>query len=270
MIHFVIALLPEAQPLIDYYHLKALPNSEPFKVYEGDDKRLIVSGVGKVQSASAATFLHVFSGGLRNQIWMNVGIGGHVSHNLSEGILAHKITDQVSGESWYPPIAFETPCPTEAVLTVEQPETHYQGPWIYEMEAAGFYSAATRFSTAELVQCFKIVSDNSQSSTKKVSPALAKRLIGNNLQTIDTILKHTTKLADELAPLEAAPLEFQKFMDRWHFTVSEQHYLWRLLKRIETLMPKTMIWSDEVQGLKKAKEVFEFLEEKINSLPVTL
>ncbi len=270
MIHFVVALLPEAQPLIDYYHLKALPNSEPFKVYEGDGKRLIISGIGKTQAASAAAFLHVFSGGLRNQIWMNVGVAGHSERNLGDGILAHKVTDQVSGKSWYPPIVIETPCPTESVLTVERPETRYQGSWVYEMEAAGFYSTAVRFSTAELIHCFKVISDNPKSSTKKVSPALAKRLIRNHLQTIDIILKRTTKLAEELIPLEAAPVEFQKFLGHWHFTVSEQHRLRRLLKRIETLMPKAVIWSDEVQGLKKAKDVLEFLEEKINSLLVTL
>lgn len=284
MIHFVVALLPEAKPLIDYYHLKALPHSKQFKLYEGDGKRLIVSGVGKQRVASAAEFLHAFSGSLRNQVWINVGIGGHAERNLNEGILAHKITDHTSNESWYPPIVFEAPCPSESVLTVDQPETEYRSSEVYDMEASSFYAAATRFSTAELVQCYKVISDNSKSPAKKVSAASVERFIAGHLKNMDTILGELTKLVPaqfsgrpknwvgtgKLAPLDALPPEFQKFLNCWHFTVSERYRLRRLLMRLETLTSQEIVWSDELQNLKHAKDILKFLEQKINSSPVIL
>src|SRR3989338_8741295 len=143
MVNFVIALACEARPIVERYELKAIPRSEPFRVYEGNGKRLIVSGVGKIRTASATAFLHAFSGALRNQVWINLGIGGHSERAIGEGVLAHKITDHASGQSWYPPILFEPPCATESILTVDRPETEYREPWVYEMEAAGFYDTAS-------------------------------------------------------------------------------------------------------------------------------
>ena len=284
MIYFVVALLSEARPLISYYRLKLIPDSAPFKIYEASDKRLIVSGVGKIQAASATAFLHTFSGSVRNEVWINIGIGGHAERSVGAGILAHKITDQATNESWYPPIVIKTPCPTEAVLTVERPETQYQGSWVYEMEAAAFYSAATRFSTSELVQCYKVISDNPKSSTKKVSAAFVESLIAGHLKNIDTILGELTKLvptqfsgrpdnwacAGKLAPLDILPPEFQKFLNRWHFTVSEQYRLHRLLRRLKTLTSQEIVWSDELQTLRRARDVLKVLEQRINLLPVTL
>ena len=270
MIHFVVALLPEAKPLIDYYHLKALPHLKPFKLYEGDGKRLIISGIGKARAANATVFLHTFSGNVKNQAWLNIGIGGHAKHALGDGILAHKITDQATNESWYPPIVFESPCPTESVLTVAHPEMKYRTSQVYDMEAAGFYSTATRFSSAELVQCYKVISDNPESSTKKISAAFVENLIADHLKNINAIVKELTKLRAELAGIKMEPAEFQKLISHWHFTVSEQHRLSRFLKRFKIVMPEEKVWSNELQTLKRAKDVLKFLEESINSAPVTL
>ena len=232
MIHFVVALPSEARPLIDRYRLKPVNHAEPFRIYEGGDKRLITSGTGKTQAASAAAFLYAFSSGARNQVWLNVGIGGHGKRNIGEGVLAHKITDRASGASWYPPIVFEPPCPTESLLTVDRPETDYHESWVYEMEAAGFYGTASRFSTAELVQCYKVISDNQNSSSRKISAPFVEKLIGGRLAEIDAILKETSDLASELALLDAPAPEFQEFLMSWHITVSEQYRLKRFLRRL--------------------------------------
>lgn len=268
MIHFVVALPAEAKPLIDYYGLNAV-RSEHFKIYEGDGYRLIVSGVGKIKAAEAVSFLQTFSDAHRNQIWMNVGVGGHPKRDLGEGILAHKIVDQASGETWYPPLAIEAPCVTDSILTVNRPETEYQESVVYDMEASGFYPAATQFSTAELVQCFKVISDNRTSSPKNISARSVERWIEENVKTIDRIAKQLTKLAEKLPSVDVPSGEFQKFMEHWHFTVSEQHRLRRLLMRLKTLEPKVEFWP-ELETLKKSKDVFNCLEDRIRSLPVRL
>ncbi len=274
MIHFIIALPSEARPLIDHYQLKIIPRSGPFKLYEANGRRLIISGVGKIQSAGAAAFLHAFSGSLRNRIWVNVGIGGHVAHTVGEGVLAHKITDRTTGESWYPPIVIEPPCRTESILTVDHPESKYWEPSVYEMEAAGFYPAATRFSTGELVHCYKVISDNRKSPPHKISSTLVERLIAGHLEAIDTILKRTEKLATGLPNLlekrTGKDSCLSHFLERWHFTVTEQHRLRRFLARLGTLEPKAEVFSKELKTLARSKDVLQFLEDKINSLPVRL
>ena len=266
-IYFVVALLPEARPLIDFFNLKLL-QANPFKIYRDTDKFLIISGVGKARSAKAVEFLHTFFGGERNQIWINIGIAGHAERHLAEGVLAHKITDEVTRKSWYPPIVINPPCPTGSLLTVEQPCTQYDGSFFYEMEASGFYDMATRFSTAELVQCFKVISDNRQSS-RKVTARLVERLIGGNLKIIEELVQKMIAFKEKLPKVQVSPHEFQKFLGRWHFTVSEQHRLRRFLKRLGTLQPKEEIFS-EIGFLHKSKDVLHFLEDKINSLPIEL
>ena len=269
MIYFVAALPSEARPLIHHYDLKPVPHSGPFKVYRRADRCLIVSGIGKIRSANAVAFLHSFSGHVQNQIWINIGIGGHSERAVGEGILAHKITDRASGESWYPPILFDLPCPTESVLTVDRAETKYPEPYVYEMEAAGFYDAALRFSTAELVQCYKIISDNRSSSPEHISAAWVERLIEQNLKVIDDLVRKIEKTASELPNVELPLHEFQSFLDRWHFTVTEQHQLRRLLLRLKTLEPRAGFWP-ELARLPKSKDVLDALENRINLSPVHL
>lgn len=270
MVYFVIALPQEAKPLIGHYRLKAVPGANSIKVYEGEDKRLVVSGVGKIRSANATAFLHAFSGSVRNCVWINIGIGGHCGRRIGEGIMAHKITDEISGKNWYPPIAIESSCETESILTVERSETRYRGSWVYEMEASGFYDTALQFSSGELVHCYKVISDNHTSPSKQVSGVLVERLIGANLKTIEEIVKKLTKLAFKLPKVGIVPNEFHKFLERWHFTVTEQHRLRRLLARFRTLEPKAEIFQGELNSLPQSKDVLHFLEHKICSLPVTL
>ena|SRR3989338_1766556 len=268
-IHFVTALPCEAQPLIEFYRLKPAGRSKSFEIYEAPGKHLVLSGVGKIRAAEAVRFLHEFAGKIRDQAWLNVGIGGHPDLKIGEGVLAHKITDQKLAKSWYPPLVFEAPSRTESVVTVERAENKYGESCVYEMEASGFYEAACRFSTAELIHCYKIISDNRESSTKKVSAALVERLVRQNLEMIDEIVKKILTLAQALPHAEIPAHEFQKFLERWHFTVTEQHQLRRLLLRLQTLEPEAEIWP-ELQLLTKSKDVLNTLKDRINSLPVAL
>src|SRR3990167_5887762 len=189
MVCFVVALLPEAKPLIERYQLTLNSSRGKFKVYSGAPKTfLIISGVGRAKVMEAVRFLYEYAGGIRNSVWLNVGIAGHSSYPVGTAVLAHKMVDQASQESWYPPIPFGAPCSTDCVITVNRPETNYAEPFVYDMEASGFCKAAMQFSTAELVHCFKVISDNQSSPAKQVSKALTERLIQNHLGTLDSVV----------------------------------------------------------------------------------
>ena len=53
-INFVVALSPEAQPLIRYYKLKRDRQITAFELYRNDNIQLIISGIGKYNTAIAA------------------------------------------------------------------------------------------------------------------------------------------------------------------------------------------------------------------------
>lgn len=266
MIRVVTALQHEAKPLIDFYRLKPV-QSNPYKVYKNNQIALIVSGVGKKNSFNAVHYLQDYCGKNKNCGWLNIGVGGQSSGTLGEGALAHKITDLKTKKSWYPPRIIKTNLQSEAVYTVEEVEMKYKGNQIYDMEASGFYEAASSCSTSELVQCFKIISDNRAVSSQKVSGVRVREWVTKNLDSIDTLVKELSKLSSELSDLELKTEALDPFLKCWHFTVTQTHQLRRRLACLETLDPKQN-WVSKVSKFKKAKEILAFLDEQINSQPV--
>lgn len=267
-VHLVVALLPEAKPLIEHFRLKA-SNTSPFKIYGGDAVHLIISGVGKTRSAAAVVFLYEHSGRTRNSIWLNIGLGGHSDFEIGTGFLAHKITDQASSRSWHPPQIKKPPCGTAAVLTVGRPEANYAQPCVYEMEAAGFYETATRFSTSELIQCFKVISDN-RTTGPNLSGEQAERLIANQTGTIEKLMEDLKALTRRLPAPFRSKREFERIAKRWHFTVTQRHQLVRILERLKTLEASGEILNGDFEGLRSASEVLQALERRMALVPVKL
>lgn len=280
-VHFVTALPSEAKPLIEHFHLTLAPEAGFYKIYESPGIRLVISGVGKVRSAAATEFLYTAakaaassrpltdSAQNRNVIWLNVGLAGHRDFEIGKAVLAHKITDRSTGESRYPPLLFKAPCATASLLTVDRPETRFSEPFAYEMEASGFYEAAARFSTAELVHSFKIISDNCATGPK-VSASAAERLIGNHLPTVENLLQSLRSLSRNLPARFRIEGEFRRITKRWHFTVTERYRLRRLLGRLKTLAPGDKILDGDLECLRSARDVLHALGERINEAPVRL
>ena len=134
------------------------------------------------------------------------------------------------------------------------------------MEASGFYATATRFSTSELVHCFKVISDNKDQPASRVSEPLTQRLIEQNIDTIDQVLNELDQMAGQLETIEAIPKDFQFCCERWHFTSYQQSVLQRSLKRLEALSYNNDFFYDEVCRLKNGKDVLRYLQQKIDEL----
>ncbi|MCB1119321.1 MAG: hypothetical protein KDK65_05115 [Chlamydiia bacterium] len=204
----------EAKPLIVRYHLQ-LMEEQPFRCYGGNNFQLIISGVGKVFVAAATALL-----GTSNAFWLNVGLAGHRSLPRGTGVLAHQIVDQATGNCYYPPFMFQPPCPTARILTVDSPETSYPEESAYDMEASAFFAVANRFSPAELIHSYKVISDNSHESTTAVNAKLAHTLIENQLDDIERLIE-----ALKMLPCLPQPIDLKPYLEQWHFTATEQHLL---------------------------------------------
>ncbi len=270
MIRLVIALPSEAKPLLSHYKLKAVEDTRGFKIYQKDGMALVVSGVGKSAAAAATAYLKAMTGNEPDRAWINIGMGGHRELALGEGILADRIMDLASGQTWYPPPVLDVSLSRAAVLTVDRVEEDFEGQWVFEMEAAGFYESACRFATSELVQCFKIISDNRSVPPRWMSTRQVDELIEARLTEIDAVVEATAALARELSPLSADPPGLDALLERWRFTVSERRRLLRLLRRWHVLAPATHIFDEELKQRKTSKEVLALIQARIVALPVSL
>ncbi len=207
MLRFVVALPAEARPLIERYRLRRDPRHLGFKLFRGaaGDVALIVSGPGKVAAAAATASLHAAAGGGRDAAWLNVGIVGHGERPVGEVVLAHKVRDRATGESWVPPLLFAAPCPTDEVLTVDTVEQDFAEAVAYEMEASGFYSTACRFAGAEVVHCLKVVSDGPGEAAEALTAAKVQQLVAAALPAVEQVAAAICGLSSKLRALAADP-----------------------------------------------------------------
>ncbi len=184
MIAWIVALRAEAQPLVRGLSLRAFSRATPWPLYLAADggAALVVSGVGKAASAAAVGWAQgvldvaaserssrgdasgavspdAEAAGRTLVAWVNVGIAGHSKGPLGRVLLAHRVVDVATQRAWYPPPVPGVTLESDTVFTVDRPESAFEGAGAYDMEAAGFLTAASRCGSAELAQVVKVVSD---------------------------------------------------------------------------------------------------------------
>ena len=270
MMHFIIALPAEARPVIEHFRLRDRRTDSGFPVYRNDGMALAVSGPGKVAAAAATASLAAHGSNRATTAWLNIGIAGHATHTVGSGFLVHHISDRATGKNWYPPQLIDADLPRGSLQTVDVPETGYAGDTLYDMEASGFFPVACRYSTAELVQCFKVVSDNREQAASGVTAQGCEQLIAGRLDAIEQLAQTLAGFAQEHTAWHTPHPELERLSAHWHFTVAQQHRLTRLAHRWKTLLPGEPLWSNELGKLKNAGAVLLRLEQHLASLAVEL
>lgn len=261
------ALPCEAKPLVAHFKLKKDQNSHPFALYHNDNMALAVSGCGKNAMAAAVAYSLAKFKHPVHPVLVNVGIAGHKTAVLGELFAAHKITDVEIDKHFYPQLVAKLPCPTLAINTVSTPETNYTGDCLYDMEASAFYEIAARFTSGELIQTFKIVSDNQESPIYQIDAPSVSAWINAKVADIAEGVKQLELLAQ---PLEIKDSPYYEIaLEKWHFTVTAQLQLKALLQRWDVLTECAELDFAEVE-LKHSKAVLLWLEQKINGLVVNL
>lgn len=270
MIRIVVALAPEAKPVLAFLRSGRRLTSlgGPFRVYRGDDVAVVVSGMGKTAAAAATAYLHATTQELGLGSWLNVGVAGHREADVGSAFLAHKILDRGTGKTWYPPRLLDAAIPSGQVMTVDRVERSLDGSWIYDMEASGFYDAATRCATTELVHCLKIISDNRERPAELMNVRQITSLVEARLEDLSAVLDALSDLAEVARRTAADPPELRAFLRRWHFTTSEARRLRRVLQRWQTLMRGPALGSG-AEALPRAADVLHYLEERLDALPLS-
>ena len=165
MILIVTALNSEARPLIDHFELKKNPDSKRLDLFENDKIKLIVSGIGKIRSATAVSYLLTKNIGFHSVV-VNIGISGSINKKRPIGELCyiHKIVDHATGREFFPENFLVHDFPEASVETFDKPvegnENESIAVDLVDMEASGFYQAASMFVETQCIYCLKIVSDH--------------------------------------------------------------------------------------------------------------
>ncbi len=270
MIHIITALPAEARPLIDHFRLHDKSTTGGFRIHAGNGIALVISGPGKVAAAAATALLASRTTPGIQTAWLNIGIAGHARLEIGRGLLAHRITDRASGQNWYPPRVFDLPLASTGLLTVDTPENDYAEDVAYDMEASGFYPVAGRFSTSELVQCYKVISDNRKQGTGSITAQQCAELVAARLGEIDPLVGSLVELQQQHHGRRATHDTVSELAQHWHFTVSQRHQLADLARRWRALLPDQPVRLDSLQAHDSAAHVLASLREHLDSLPTRL
>lgn len=177
MTYIVTALKSEALPIIDFFNL--LKNDDlKFKIFVNDKITIIISGIGKINSAIATTYLSPQP----NDKIINIGICGGTNHKIGEIFQIKKIIDKSSNKVVHIKNIANLNATTITCCDLPQNDPKKFKNTLIDMESFGFYEASCKFVEKENIQLIKIVSD--KISDTILTPKEVHNLIYPHLKSI--------------------------------------------------------------------------------------
>lgn len=213
MIYIFTALYCEAHPLVQNWKLKQNHEIRNFKVFENEEKHMIltVTGVGSVAAATAVGSICMKYGAGKGDFLINVGIcAGRQAESKEQSIsgtsdtgiyLCNKITEAGTGRTFYPDMLYRHDFVENEVTTVLKPiqsREEFQktgktkeAKGLYDMEAAAMYQAGAHFVGPHQMSFIKIVSDSGEAD--KVTEQMTENYISRHLLMI---VQHVNRLME--------------------------------------------------------------------------
>ena len=256
--NIVVAIGAEATPLVQALSLKKDPSC-PYTLFTNGSRRLVVSGIGKERCAAATGYL-CGRFAQKNQPWLNIGIAGHGTYELGTPFLASRILDDVTGECFYPPQVLRTHIALSELTSCCAPCSKYQAGMGYDMEAHGFCKAACMVTTRELVQIFKIVSDNPDHPLESFDPRVAVHAIEKNLSIIERLICGLEELSREILPDPRIGQIANRIQEKIKFSATRAVQLEDLLRQAIVLEEDLAKIEKKAALLNRASEVLSLIE----------
>lgn len=163
MIYIFSAFYAEAKNIIDHYSLKKekSPETVRFDVFANDSIRLVITGVGEINAAAAVSNIGGAYGISPDDEILNVGCGAGFGNETCLGsiFLGNKLTEQMTGRTFYPDMLMKTNLMECEIVTVARVLNEGSDSVVYDMEAAAVYQAAAFFVGPHRMHFIKLVSD---------------------------------------------------------------------------------------------------------------
>ena len=161
MLYIVTALYIEAKPLISLFNLKKDNSYTKFQVFSNEDVKLIISGTGRVKSATALTYLVSKEDIKKNDYIVNVGfVASNKNSQLGDIVYVSKIQNAYSDFDFYPEMIYKHNFLEGSLTTFDSiVEKKIENTEYIDMEAYGFFQTASIFFKKDKIIVLKIVSD---------------------------------------------------------------------------------------------------------------
>ena len=161
MLYIVTALYIEAKPLISLFNLKKDNSYTKFQVFSNEDVKLIISGTGKVKSATALTYLISKEDIKKNDYIVNIGfVASNKNSQLGDIVYVSKIQNAYSDFDFYPEMIYKHNFLEGSLTTFDSIiEKKIENIEYIDMEAYGFFQTASIFFKKDKIMILKIVSD---------------------------------------------------------------------------------------------------------------
>ena len=239
-VNFLVALKHEALPIIDYFEL-TLNNKKYRNIFNNMEKNvfLIIAGIGIQNAKKAVTNLKQLNNN-KDDIWVNIGIAGHVTFKVGSIYEAKKVISS-NNENIFFTNSFHNKVPTSAVCCVNKEEKKYNNKYLYDMESYGFLEALDSLTIKENIFMFKIVSDNLQFKPKSYKN-FAISFISKHIRKIDTILdKYRNKPTESVYDIT---LMLNIIKNKYHVTFYNKKKLEKILTKIFIIKSQKEIKND--------------------------
>lgn len=262
-IRWVVALKAEAEIILDEYNMNFDPEFTLFQVFRNFEKTrwLILSGVGRHNSAAATTYLYMISKASRSTCWINLGIAGSGKGHYGDLCLVNKISNNDSSNT-YPATMPKVTFHKMNLFTSDVPLTDYTLHELIDMEGSAFYDITNKLSGREFICLMKVISDGPNNDIEDLNKFKIRELINLNIANIKTIVSYYEKLSMDQYQIIQQPKILSEILSQWHFSVSQKHQLENLIKRINTLSKDEEIIK-LIKDCKNSRSVITNLEAKI-------
>ena len=262
-IRWVVALKVEAEIILDEYNMNFDPEFTLFQVFRNFEKTrwLILSGVGRHNSAAATTYLYMISKASRSTCWINLGIAGSGKGHYGDLCLVNKISNNDSSNT-YPATMPKVTFHKMNLFTTDVPLTDYTLHELIDMEGSAFYDITNKLSGREFICLMKVISDGPNNNIEDLNKFKIRELIKLNIANIKTIVSYYEKLSMDQYQIIQQPKILSEILSQWHFSVSQKHRLENLIKRINILSKDEEI-TKLIKDCKNSRSVITILEEKI-------
>ncbi len=202
MITFFTALYPEAKGLIEHLNLKQNSNETLYRLFEGEQVRLVITGVGMISAATAAARHFANYPVISAQdLVVNLGVAGLSKnstndYHIGDLFLASGLTEAATGRTFYPDLLYKHSfrcLPLITFPTICNDSSTLVENTLIDMEAAALYQALLPHFAPDRMFFFKVVSDiPGETSSRQFSP---EQLLETHL---DTVLAFTDNLHKQL------------------------------------------------------------------------
>jgi nucleoside phosphorylase len=265
-IRWVVALKEEAQIILDHFKLKVVNEKTIYPIYknEEDTHWLIISGIGRCNSAASAAYLYSYSKASKYTSWINIGIAGSDKGNYGDLYLVDKISTYQGKKNTYPSTMPKTSLPKMHLFTSDFPISDYSTHELIDMEGSAFFDIASKLSSKEFICLMKVISDGPKNDIKEITKSKISNLIKVNLLKIVDVISYYERLSEEEFQIIKKPKLFNEIKSKWHFSETQSHRLETLLRRIETFCNKRDI-EEKIKHCGTSNSVINVLNSKIKN-----